>query len=997
MSKATGFAWLASLAVCGSAIAAVDTGFSRSPEKAPVDWCGILDVDLPSLHDRWENVPADSVLGFPLPTGQTVNLDLHRWFSGLDKGVDVPVAMNGIIAGHPESLVSITVTSDWINGMIDTGDEIFLISNGSADRPDAKIAIYSISDAAAHGVITIKGECGVNTRNPKLQVAAPPAELIHTGRPVLASEEVNPNDPSPEGMPPPPTYWGGVGSSACSYMYIAFDSTNSAYKNVFGQSEAAVVAYGISLTAAMSTIYERDFGVQLVLRAVNVRTGKDQCVQPPPNPLPDLTDPYSTLSGAGNFLSKIAELWQTANGDSSVKIWSGASNLFRVNCVPFGSIHSGAVVLLSDTFNDSQSGIAGLANLPGICDNTRKYAVTGAVSGLIPNPIVDNRNANWDIILVAHELGHVFSNIHTHEMDPPADLCPYGDCTVARQKQGTIMSYCHTCPGGASNIKLQFHPRNISSTKTFLSYIPVDKSAIPSGDCLTAIRSNLWIVPSSPGNVPLRDLFSVSFEVFSPSIQTFKWYKDDVDITNVWTADRPGVWHVLDTGTNGAVQSVTQTMGGLLVAGGTFTTAGGKPLTNLAAFVDGSWQEIGSGNTVNGAVNAVFTTGDDMLIVGGAFTSMAGVANATRIAAWDGLVWSSMGTGANNTVRAIYSPPFGGFGAVYAGGDFTNMGGTAVNRIAKWNGTAWAALGAGLNNTVRGITSISTGEIIVVGDFTTAGGAAANRIAKWSGSAWSTLGTGFNNSTTCVTVTPSGLIVVGGSFTTANGAAANRIATWNGTTWSALGSGLNNTVNAVGALPNGDIIAAGSFTTAGGNAIANIARWNSTTSTWVPIDTGVNGAPNTLVVLRNADILTAGSFTTAGQVSAANIARWYWDGVSPTSATAFPYSGSGVYLWSSTYTNIRTMFPDVGDYAAAAISVCNSAVFSPKAHVEPVLKCSADFNRDGIIDIFDFQDFMECFEGGQCPPGLGADYWTDGFIDIYDLNAFLTDFEAGCP
>ena len=58
--------------------------------------------------------------------------------------------------------------------------------------------------------------------------------------------------------------------------------------------------------------------------------------------------------------------------------------------------------------------------------------------------------------------------------------------------------------------------------------------------------------------------------------------------------------------------------------------------------------------------------------------------------------------------------------------------------------------------------------------------------------------------------------------------------------------------------------------------------------------------------------------------------------------------------------------------------------------------CNADFNADGFVDIYDFTDFVTCFEDGTCPPGKTADYNQDGFADIYDFTDFVTDFEAGC-
>lgn len=57
--------------------------------------------------------------------------------------------------------------------------------------------------------------------------------------------------------------------------------------------------------------------------------------------------------------------------------------------------------------------------------------------------------------------------------------------------------------------------------------------------------------------------------------------------------------------------------------------------------------------------------------------------------------------------------------------------------------------------------------------------------------------------------------------------------------------------------------------------------------------------------------------------------------------------------------------------------------------------CPADFNRDGIIDFFDYDAFVGCFEGGPCDPGA-ADFNADGFVDFFDYMDFVGAFETGC-
>lgn len=64
--------------------------------------------------------------------------------------------------------------------------------------------------------------------------------------------------------------------------------------------------------------------------------------------------------------------------------------------------------------------------------------------------------------------------------------------------------------------------------------------------------------------------------------------------------------------------------------------------------------------------------------------------------------------------------------------------------------------------------------------------------------------------------------------------------------------------------------------------------------------------------------------------------------------------------------------------------------------VELTPGCRADFNHDGFVDGFDYDDFVACFEGDPCPPNQDADYNDDGFPDGFDYDDFVADFEAGC-
>jgi hypothetical protein len=204
------------------------------------------------------------------------------------------------------------------------------------------------------------------------------------------------------------------------------------------------------------------------------------------------------------------------------------------------------------------------------------------------------------------------------------------------------------------------------------------------------------------------------------------------------------------------------------------------------------------------------------LIAGGSFTTAGGGA-ANRIARWNGSNWQQLGSGMNGNVNAltVYN------GELIAGGGFTTAGGVAADSIDRWDGSSWQPLGSGINNYVSTLT-VYNGELIAGGFFATAGGVDANSIARWDGTSWQTLGSGMNKSVSALTVY-NGELIAGGSFTTAGGVAANRIARWNGGSWQTLGSGMNNNVCDL-TVYNGELIAGGYFTTAGGGVSAYWAR-----------------------------------------------------------------------------------------------------------------------------------------------------------------------------
>ncbi len=62
----------------------------------------------------------------------------------------------------------------------------------------------------------------------------------------------------------------------------------------------------------------------------------------------------------------------------------------------------------------------------------------------------------------------------------------------------------------------------------------------------------------------------------------------------------------------------------------------------------------------------------------------------------------------------------------------------------------------------------------------------------------------------------------------------------------------------------------------------------------------------------------------------------------------------------------------------------------------PPPPCVADFNQDRTVDFFDYDDFIKCFEGYECPGDRDADFNLDGSVDFFDYDDFVIAFEAGC-
>jgi hypothetical protein len=246
-------------------------------------------------------------------------------------------------------------------------------------------------------------------------------------------------------------------------------------------------------------------------------------------------DPVASAAYAGELIAAVSEIYLRDVGVSilisNLRIWSDANDFWTDDNSIFEQLYE-----FRDYYNQNEQGMArhtahflsgralpgagGVAYLPGLCQGEWAYGLSAHLIGFFPYPLEDNHPQNWDIVVVAHELGHNFGAPHTHAMNPPIDECAYGGCENA--DEGTLMSYCHTCEGGIANIMLQFHPRIIEE-----EILPYLESPL---DCV--LSEAAAVITSQPvgGVVCAGDPFAMSVGAEGQPPMTYQWRKNGLDI-----------------------------------------------------------------------------------------------------------------------------------------------------------------------------------------------------------------------------------------------------------------------------------------------------------------------------------------------------------------------------------------------------------------------------------------------------------------------------------
>ena len=352
---------------------------------------------------------------------------------------------------------------------------------------------FGMSDTQAHGWVTFDGRTTLitTTRIGGADIIlAYDASLLGPGStPVCAGAlEV----PGSSLLPPTGLVPGLRGGPTCFAFDIAIECDWEFTQRQ--TSSQAAVDYAVLLTAASSTIFSREAGMGLRISYLRVWNREDPWTEP----------------GSGPQLTQFREYW-----------------LANMTGVPRATAH-----LLSGR------GLGGgVAYLAVACNTEWSFGVSGNIDGHFPFPTQNNSHQNWDLFVYSHELGHTFGTGHTHnacEYDPvvdgcglnpdPAAGCEYGvqDCTTATQGIGTIMSYCHICQGGMSNIAMTFGPRVAGRINLFAS----------TRACATPLpRLNYAGISVSPGNPACAGSpVTLTALATGPDLR-YQWFRDGQRLT----------------------------------------------------------------------------------------------------------------------------------------------------------------------------------------------------------------------------------------------------------------------------------------------------------------------------------------------------------------------------------------------------------------------------------------------------------------------------------
>ena len=262
---------------------------------------------------------------------------------------------------------------------------------------------------------------------------------------------------------------GGIaGGAGCREFRVAVDTDTEYTMSAHAGNTVAASQYALLLMGASSVVYDRDVNVKLPVSYLRLWTGEDPWTQ----------------TEMGAQLGQYRDHWVANMG--------GVARDMGHHLAGRGLGGGVAWVGVSCLYFDWH------------------YGLSSGIGYGFPYPLIDHDHGNWEPMVVMHEMGHNFGAPHTHDHTPPADGCGANDCTLAWE--GTIMSYCHGCAGGMSNISLKFHPYSIASMNAHLASTSCSNAGARAVDDATSTIENTPVTIEPLANDAFVNCATVSLQ-----------------------------------------------------------------------------------------------------------------------------------------------------------------------------------------------------------------------------------------------------------------------------------------------------------------------------------------------------------------------------------------------------------------------------------------------------------------------------------------------------
>jgi len=435
--------------------------------------------------------------------------------------------------------------------------------------------------------------------------------------------------------------------------------------------------------------------------------------------------------------------------------------------------------------------------------------------------------------------------------------------------------------------------------------------------------------------------------------------------------------------TNGQV--VTQVLrGNTLYIGGMFNFVG--PVTGSGVPVDVTTGAPASGfPRVNGTVMAAIPDGAGGWFIGGQFVAVGASARSNLAHVLADQSVDPWNPGANGIVRTLVLRS----GVLYAGGDFTTLGGITRNRIGAVDASTGVASSWNPNSNSSVRTLVTNGSVMWVGgQFTTIGAQSRNRIAQLDFTTGAANATWNPNSNSTVNAlawdAANSLLYVGGQFTNIDALARNRIAVLDPATGhaQAWNPNANNQVNAVVVGPT-EVYIGGLFSTVGGQTRNRVAAISAATGNATSWNANAGNSVQALALSGTA-LYVGGDFLTIGGQNRSRIAA-----LDLTSGNATSWDPSAFNTVNVVTIDGSTVFAGGAFNGIGGVARSNVAAIDVSAGVVTAWNPNANNMVQALVATQDLiyagGNFSQV--GGKIRNNIAALDLTNGIASGWDPNA----------